>query len=148
MAYEEPQGRAGQTRPAVAPVWGVTWRENCPQCPLSLCVSLWVSAPYFALGEGSEGAGSLPASLTQSVGENIVRLPYSQLVQVWEKESTAKERTVPCSSGGTSPLSQEGRVHLHPRTPRSGSQGLPYAGPGLVCQLESPGEEPCTGPWK
>lgn len=70
MVYEGPQGRACQTGPAVAPVWGVTWRESCPhQCPLALFVSPWVSAPYFAHGEGNEGAGSLPAGLTQSVGE-------------------------------------------------------------------------------
>lgn len=111
MAYEEPQGRAGQTKPAVAPVWVVIWRANCPQHPLTPFVSLWVLAPYFAPGEGNEGAGSLPSSLTQSRGENIVRLPYSQLIHVWEKGSTINERALPFTFlwGHLSSLNQEGQ---------------------------------------
>lgn len=105
MAYEEPQGKAGQTRPAVAPVWGVIWRANCPQRPLTLFVSLWVSAPYFAPGEGNEGAGSLPSSLTQSGGRmNIVRLPYCQLIMSGRRDpQSRKELSLSCSSGVASP---------------------------------------------
>lgn len=70
MVYEGLQGTADQTGPAVAPVWGVTWRESChQQCPLVLFASPWVLAPYFAPGEGNEGAGSLPEGLTRSVGK-------------------------------------------------------------------------------
>jgi hypothetical protein len=70
VAYGGPQGRAGQTGPAVVPAWGVTWRENCPhQHPLALYVSPWVLALYFVPGGGNEGVVSLPSSLIQSVGK-------------------------------------------------------------------------------
>lgn len=120
MAYEEPQGRAGQTRPAVAPVQGVIWRANCNQCPLTPFVSLWVSAPYFAPGVGNEGAGSLPSSPTQSGGKYSKTSPLPTHPCLGEGiHSQGKNSPLMFLWGHLSSLSQEGRGNSLPTSQNS-----------------------------